>query len=166
MYVTVAQLYPTLVIQWSIQSTEFSRPEYWSGQPFPSPGDLPNPGIERRSPTLQADSLPAELQGKPKCTGVGSLSLLQWICLTQESNQGLLNCRWILNQLRYQGSPNEAELDVFLEFCSFFYDPTNVGNLIPGSSAFSKTILYIWKFSIHILLKPSLKDFENNLTSM
>ena len=45
---------------------EFSRPEYWSGQPFPSPGDLPNPGIEPRSPTLQADYLPAEPQGKPK----------------------------------------------------------------------------------------------------
>ena len=42
---------------------EFSRPEYWSGWPFPSPGDLPNPGIEPRSPELQADSLPAESQG-------------------------------------------------------------------------------------------------------
>ena len=51
---------------WTIQSMEFSRPEYWSGQPFPSPGDLPNPGIEPRSPALQADSLPAEPQRKPK----------------------------------------------------------------------------------------------------
>ena len=50
---------------WTIQSMEFSRPEYWSGQPFPSPGDLPNPGIEPRSPTLQMDSSPAELLGKP-----------------------------------------------------------------------------------------------------
>ena len=49
----------------TIQSMEFSRPEYWSGLPFPSPGDLPNPGIEPRSPTLQADSLPAEPPGKP-----------------------------------------------------------------------------------------------------
>ena len=55
---------------------EFSRPEYWSGQPFPSPGDLLTPGIEPRSPELQ-DSLPAEPQGKPKNTGVGRLSLLQ-----------------------------------------------------------------------------------------
>ena len=45
---------------------EFSRPEYWSGKPFPSPGDLPNPGIEPRSPTLQVDSLPAEPPGKPQ----------------------------------------------------------------------------------------------------
>ena len=51
---------------WTIQSMEFSRSEYWSGYPFPSPGDLPNPGIEPRSPALQVDSLSAEPQGKPK----------------------------------------------------------------------------------------------------
>ena len=68
---------------------EFSRLEDWSGYPFPSPGDLPNPGIELRSPALRADSLPAELPGKPKKTGVGSLSLLQGIFRTQESNRGL-----------------------------------------------------------------------------
>ena len=72
--------------------------------PFPSPGDLPNPGIEPRSPTLQADSLPAEPQEKPKNTAVGSLSLLQQIFLTQELNQGLLHCRQILYQLSYQES--------------------------------------------------------------
>ena len=55
-------------------SVEFSRPESRRGQPFSSPGDLPNPGIEPRSPTVQVDSLPAELQGKPKNTGMGSLS--------------------------------------------------------------------------------------------
>ena len=83
---------------------EFSRPGYWSGDLFPSPGDLTNPGIEPRSSTLQADSLPAELSGMSKNTGVGSLSLLRWIFLTQESNQGLLYCRRILYQLSYQGS--------------------------------------------------------------
>ena len=72
---------------------------------FPSPGALPNPGIEPGSPALQADSLPAEPPGKPKNTGVGSLSLLQPICSTQELNQGLLHCRQILNQLSYQGNP-------------------------------------------------------------
>ena len=50
---------------------EFSRLDYWSGYPFPSPGDLPNPGIEPRSPMFQADSLPAEPQAKPKNTEVG-----------------------------------------------------------------------------------------------
>ena len=61
---------------------------------------------------------------------------------------------------------NEAEVDIFLKFHRFFYDPTNVGNLISGSSDFSKPSLYIWKFSVHVLLKPSLKDSEHNLTSM
>ena len=88
-----------------IQSMQFSRRENWSGSPFPSPGDLPNPGIKLSSPALQVHSLPAEPQGKPKDTGVGSLSLLQLIFLIQESNQGLLHCRWILYQLSYQGSP-------------------------------------------------------------
>ena len=83
---------------------EFSRPEYWSGQPFPSPGDLSNPGTEPRSPALHTDSLPAEPQGKPKNAGVGSLSLLQEIFPTQGVNPGLLHCRQILYQLSYQGS--------------------------------------------------------------
>ena len=64
--------------------------------PCPPPGDLPNPGIEPKSPTLQADSLPFESPGKPKNTGVGSLSLLQGNFLTQELNWGLLHCKWIL----------------------------------------------------------------------
>ena len=65
-------------------------------------GDFSNPGIEATSPTLQADSLPAEPPEKPKNTGVGSLSLLQWMFPTQESNQGVLHCRWILYQLSYR----------------------------------------------------------------
>ena len=66
--------------------------------------DLSNPGIKPRSPPLQVDSLPAEAWGKPRNTGAGSLSLLQRIFLTQESNQGLLHCRWVLYQVSYQGS--------------------------------------------------------------
>ena len=54
----------------------------------------------------------------------------------------------------------EAKVDFFLEFFCFFYDPTDVGNLISGSSAFSKSSLYLWKSSVPVLLKPSLKDFE------
>ena len=57
---------------------------------------------------------------------------------------------------------NEAEVDVFLEFSN----PTDVGNLISGSSALSKFSLYIWKFSVHILLKPGLENFEHCFTSM
>ena len=72
------------------------------------PGDLPNPGIKPRSSALQAHSLPSESPGQSKNTGVGSLTLLQWIFLTQESNWGFLYCRQILYQLSYQGSPKWA----------------------------------------------------------
>ena len=59
---------------------------------------------------------------------------------------------------------NEAEIDVFLEFYCFFYDPEDVGNLISVSSAFSKTSVNIWKFMVHILLKPGLENFEHYFT--
>ena len=88
----------------------FSRQEYWSGLPCPPPGDLPNPGFEPRSPTLQVDSLLPEPQGKPKNIGVGSLSLLQRIFPTQELNWGLLHCRRILYQLSYQWNPDSFSL--------------------------------------------------------
>ena len=61
---------------------------------------------------------------------------------------------------------NEAEVVVFLEFPCFFDELGDVGNLISGSSAFSKSSLYIWEFSVHILLKPSLKGFEHYLVCM
>ena len=61
---------------------------------------------------------------------------------------------------------NEAKIDIFLEFLSFLYGPTNVGNLISGSFAFFKPSLYIWKFLVYVLLKPSLKDFEHYFASM
>ena len=60
----------------------------------------------------------------------------------------------------------EAQVDVFLEFLYFLYDPTDVGNLISGSSAFSESSLYIWNFLVHILLNPSLKDFEGYLDNL
>ena len=90
---------------WAVESMEFCRPEYWSGEHFSSPGDLPNPRIKPSSPTLQADSSPAEPQGEPKNTEVGSLFFLQQIFLTQETNWGLLHCRQILYQLSHKGSP-------------------------------------------------------------
>ena len=61
---------------------------------------------------------------------------------------------------------NEADVVVFLEFSGFFYDPTDVGNLISGSSAFSKSSLNIWKFSVHVLLKPNLENFEHYFASV
>ena len=64
------------------------------------------------------------------------------------------------------GIINKVEIDVFLEFSCFLNDPADVGNLISGSSAFSKTSLNMWKFSVHILLKPGLEIFEHYFTSM
>ena len=61
---------------------------------------------------------------------------------------------------------NKAEVDVFLELSCFFNDPADVGNLISGSSAFSKTSLNIWKFTVHVLLKPGLENFEHYFASM
>ena len=60
----------------------------------------------------------------------------------------------------------EAEAKVFLEFSCFFYDPMDAGNLIFGCAAFSKTTLNIWEFSVHVLLKPSLENFEHHFASM
>ena len=64
------------------------------------------------------------------------------------------------------GIINKAEVDVFLELFCFFYDPTDVGNLISGSSAFPKSSLNIWKFLVHILLKPGLENFEHYFASV
>ena len=88
----------------------FSREEYWSRLPCPPPGDLPNLGIQPRSPALWADALPSELPGKPKNCGVGSLSLIYGIFPTQELDQNLLHCRRILYQLSYQGLCLTAEI--------------------------------------------------------
>ena len=72
----------------------------------------------------------------------------------------------VIHIVKGLGIVSEAEVDVFLEFSCFFYDPTDIDNLISGSSAFSKSSLCIWKFLVHMLLKPSLKDFEHYLASM
>ena len=66
----------------------------------------------------------------------------------------------VIHTVKGFGVVNIEEVDVFLEFCCFFYDPTDVGNLISGSSAFSKSSLNTWKFTFHILLKPGFEDFE------
>ena len=72
----------------------------------------------------------------------------------------------VIHTVKGFGIVNKAEIDVFLELSCFFYDAADVGNLISGSSAFSKTSLNIWKFTVHVLLKPGLKNFENYFTSM
>ena len=72
----------------------------------------------------------------------------------------------VIHTVKGFGVVNKAEIDVFLEFCYFFYDPVDVGNLISGSSAFSKSSLNIWKFSVHVLLKSGLENFEHYFASM
>ena len=64
------------------------------------------------------------------------------------------------------GVVNKAEVDVFLELSCFFNDPVDVGNLMSGSSAFSKTNLNIWKFTVHVLLKPGLENFDHYFASV
>ena len=72
----------------------------------------------------------------------------------------------MIHTVKSFGIVNEAEVGIFLEFSGFFYDPADVGNLISGSSAFSKTFLNIWKFTVHVMLKPGLESFEHYFTSM
>ena len=72
----------------------------------------------------------------------------------------------VIHTIKDFGIVNKAEVDVFLEFSCFFSDPTDVGNLTCGSSAFSKSSLKFWKFSVRILLKPGLENFEHYFASM
>ena len=71
----------------------------------------------------------------------------------------------VMHTVKGFGIVNEA-VDIFLEFSNFFDDPVDIGNLISGSSAFSKTSLNIWKFTVHVLLKPGLENFEHYITSV
>ena len=70
----------------------------------------------------------------------------------------------VIHTVKGFGTVNKAEIDVFLELSCFFNDPADVGNLISGSSAFSKSSLNIWDFMVHILLKPDLENFEHYFT--
>ena len=72
----------------------------------------------------------------------------------------------VIHTVKGFGIVDKAEVDVFLELSCFFNDPADVGNLISGFSMFSKTSLIIWKFTVHLLLKPGLENFEHQFTSM
>ena len=72
----------------------------------------------------------------------------------------------VIHTIKGFGIVNKAEVDIFLELSCFFYDPADVGNLLSGSSAFSKTSLNIRKFTVHVLLRPGLENFEHYFTSM
>ena len=113
--------------------------------------------------------------------GIFQARVLEWggcfltcIQISQEADQVVWYSHIFQNFLQFIvihtvkgfGIVNKAEIDVFLELSCFFHDPADVGNLISGSSAFSKTSLNIWKFTVHLLLKPGLENFEQYFTSV
>ena len=86
------------------------------------------------------------------CSGISiSLRIFQFVVIYTVTDFGVVN---------------KAEIDIFLELSCFFHDPADVGNLISGSSAFSKTSLNIWKLTVNVLLKPGLENFEHDFTSV
>jgi len=72
----------------------------------------------------------------------------------------------VIHTVKSFGVVNEAVVDIFLELSCFYYDPVDIGNLISGSSAFSKSSMNIWKFLVHVLLKPGLENFEHYFASL
>ena len=129
-----------------LPSLGFSRQEYWSGLPFPSPVHE----SEKWKWSLSVVSDPSQPHG------LWPTRLLHpWDFPGMSTGVG---CHYLLY--------NKAVVDVFLELSCFFSDPLDVGNLISGSSAFSKSSLTIWKFMVYILLKPGLENFEHYMASM
>ena len=110
---------------------------------------------------------------EPVCCSMSSFNCcsLNFIYISQEAVQVVWYSHILKNYLQFIvihtvkgfGVVNKAEVDVFLELSCFFHDPTDIGNLISGSSAFSKSSLNIWKFTVHVLLKPGLENFEHSL---
>ena len=112
---------------------------------------------------------------EPVCCSTSSCNccFLTCIQISQEAGQVVWyshllknSPQFVIGTVKGLGVVNKAEVDVFLELSCFFHDPVDVGNLISGSSAFSKTSLNIWKFTVHILLKPNLENFEHYFTSV
>ena len=175
-----AMLYP--VVMYGCESWTVKKAEHWRIDAFelwcwrrllgvPWTARRSNQSILKISPwiSLEGIALTYSFENlEPVCCSTSSSNCWFLICIqiSQEAVQvvGILMSWRILHSLLWSTQSkafrvvNEAEVDVFLEFSCFFYDPVDVGNLISGSSAFSKSSLYIWNFLVHILLKPSLKD--------
>ena len=110
---------------------------------------------------------------EPVCCSMSSSNCCFLTCLqvSQEAGQvvwysHLFQQFIVIHTVKGFGIVNKAEVGVFLKFSCFFDDPTDVGNLLSGSSTFSKSSLNIWKFTIHVLLKPGLEDFEHYFASV
>ena len=111
------------------------------------------------------------------CYSISSLTVASWPAyrfLRRQVRWSGIPISWRINWKKFIvihtvkgfGISNKAEVDVFLELSCFFNDPTDVGNLISGSSAISKSSLNIWKFTLHVLLKPGLENFEHYFASV
>ena len=113
---------------------------------------------------------------EPVCCPMSSSNCCFLTCIqvSQEASQVVLYSQLfqnfpqfvVIHTVKGFGIVNKAEIDVFLELSCIFNDPADVGNLISGSSAFSKTSLNVWNFAVHILLKPGLENFEHYFTSV
>ena len=113
---------------------------------------------------------------EPVCCSMSSSNccFLTWIQISQEAGQVVWYSHLfqnfpqfiVIHTVKGLGIVNKAEINVFLELSCFFDDPMDFGNLISGFYAFSKTSLNIWKFTVHILLKPGLENFEHDFTSV
>ena len=118
----------------------------------------------------------SSLNLEPLCCSMSGSNccFLTWIQISQESGQVVWYSHLLMNFPQFVviyivkdfGVINKAEVDVFLERYCFFYDPTDIGNLISGSSAFSTSSLNIWKFMVHVLLKPGLEHIEHYSASV
>ena len=160
----------SVVITWISEVTEFFPRKLYSSLSFLSPA------FHMMYSAYKLNKQGENIQSWHTPFSILNLSVVAYLVLTVASWP---EYRFLRRLVRWSSSPvvviqtvkgfsvvNEREVDVFLESPSFFYDPADVGNLISGSSAFSKSSLNIWKFSVHILLKPSLKDFEHYSASM
>ena len=123
-----------------------------------SEGTVSGPLAPHPSPVLCCSSPPLLVIAK---AGSGQKLLTDSLSLSQD--RGL---KFLSEHAASLFGVNKAEVEAFLELSCFFHDLTDVGNLISGSSTFSKTGLNIWKFSVHVLLKPSLENFEHYFASM
>ena len=111
---------------------------------------------------------------EPVCCSMSSCNCCYLTCIQVSQKAGQVVCyshllvfRFIvIRTIKSFGIVNKAEVDVFLELSCFFNDPADVGNLISGSSAFFKASLNIWKFTVHVWLKPGLENFEHYFISM
>ena len=182
---------PWTVAHQAPPSMELSRQEYWSGLPFPSPGDLPDPGSQGSDPglphcrqtlyhlshqgipigiisrvTIYSLDLLLSQFGTVYCSS-SNCCFLTCIQISQEEGKWYgISISWrifqfvVIYTVKGFGVVNKTEVDIFLGLSCIFDDPTDASNLISESSAFSKSSLNIWKFTVHELLKPGLEGFE------